>query len=76
MLSWVGDNDCVNERTSSRKEASIRDEISSLMIEVSAILSNDSARIPRVGSAFVGFTIVATIATKLRMVEKTVMMRM
>ena len=48
------------------------------MIEVVllAILSKkDSARIPRVGeaSAFVGFTIVATIATTVRMVEKRVM---
>ena len=51
------------------------------MIEVVllAILSKkDSARIPRVGeaSAFVGFTIVATTATTVRMVEKRVMMRM
>ena len=54
------------------------------MIEIEVvlltILSNDSARIPRVeeasASAFVGFTIVATTATTVRMVEKRVMMRM
>ena len=82
MLSWVGDDDCLNMMTSSTKLSPISDESSSSMIEVVllTILSNDSARIPRVGeasaSAFVGFTIVATIATTVRMVEKRVMIIM
>ena len=57
--------------------SSISDEISSSMIEVvllTILSKKDSARIPRVGeaSAFVGFTIVATTATTVRMVEKRV----